>query len=133
MNQWVIELRNHPNKELRKIIKTLTDENWNMIPEKFTWNYFNQHPEIKTILDKFNPDIYDSLTAIVAYQDLKSAKKKYAKRKPYYIAFFSLIWLAIYQIWWAVIWFIVGYIIRNYFEPEKVLDRIKQKNEDINS
>lgn len=115
-------------REWLKIIQeSLYDIEWNSIPERFSFKYISEKPKLKLAIEQFMPELIDKIKALEAFEGVKRAQEKYMNRKWIYIIFFTLVWFALYYAWWAVVWFLLWFSVWNYFQPEKVAERIMNK------
>jgi hypothetical protein len=114
--------------ELNELKSIFFDSKWNPIHERFSTSFLDKNPKYKALLTNLMPDLFDKIRVLEAHAEVTSAQGKYKDRKWLYIVFFTLVWLAIYNVWWAVMWFIIWWVVWNYFQPKKVVDRIMKKS-----
>ena len=102
--------------DINIIQKELFLEDWTPDPEKINAKYLANHPELEEKFKTLLPEVYSSLMGLKVREEILEAQKRYENRKIPYLLFFSLLWWAAYDKWWAVIWFLTWYIIWNYFQ-----------------
>lgn len=114
-------------KEEIEIIKLVIEDK-----DKFTTKWLNTNPKVKAIIGKRAPEELEKMEAIDLVSELfiraSNKQEKWKEQKRIYIILWFLIWLALFQLWGAVIWFIIWYMIRNYIDPIKILERQIKKN-----